>query len=184
MMRGAWCVVALGTGLSCGGKKADQKPAPVPPPAPLPTAGLAGQRVALTPLELVGAEDTLHWDALFADRRATLNKCDSIIATLLGARAPEVSWVGPPRAAAHRATWSRHCGGPRSDGDVLLASRESHRRPGSPSVPAADVAGPGWRALCADPRRTRVPRPAGPPPDQSASRHRGAVHDHGRHASR
>ncbi len=96
LVRGAWCVVALGTGLSCGGKKADQKPAPVPPTAPLPTAGLAGQRVALTPLELVGAEDTLHWDALFADRRATLNKCDSIIATLLGARAPEVSWVGPP----------------------------------------------------------------------------------------
>jgi hypothetical protein len=98
LVRGAWSVVLLGASLSCGSKKADQKPKPeqFPPTAPLPTAGLAGQRVALTPLELLGAEDTLHWDALFADRRATLNKCDSIIATLLGARAPEVTWVGPP----------------------------------------------------------------------------------------
>jgi hypothetical protein len=61
----------------------------------LPTAGLAGQRVALTPLALVAAEDTLHWDALIADRRTTLDKSDSIIAAFLSARAPEVSWVGP-----------------------------------------------------------------------------------------
>jgi len=55
---------------------------------------MAGQRVALTPLALVAAEDTLHWDALIADRRTTLDKCDSIIVTLLAARAPEVTWVG------------------------------------------------------------------------------------------
>jgi hypothetical protein len=66
---------------------------------------LAGQRVALTPLALVAAEDSLHWDALIGDRRATLNKSDSIIVTLLGARAPEVTWVGPAelRHAARRA---------------------------------------------------------------------------------
>jgi hypothetical protein len=91
--------------ISCGPKKKDEKPAPDPATAPLPTAGIAGQRVALTPLELVGAEEGLKWDALIADRRATLNKCDSIIATLLGARAPEVTWVLPPelRRTARRA---------------------------------------------------------------------------------
>jgi hypothetical protein len=91
--RASW-VVALGVALSCGGKKADQAPTPEPT-APLPTAGLAGQRVALTPLELVAAEDTIHLDALVADRRTTLDKCDSIISTFLTARAPEVTWVGP-----------------------------------------------------------------------------------------
>ncbi len=80
--------------LSCGGKKSDQPPTPLPT-APLPTAGLTGQRVALTPLALVAAEESLHWDALIGDRRTTLDKSDSIIATLLGARASEVTWVGP-----------------------------------------------------------------------------------------
>ena len=90
--------------LSCGGKKPDQQPTPAPT-APLPTAGLAGQRVALTPLALVAAEDTLHWDALIGDRRTTLDKSDSVIATLLTARAPEVTWVGPAelRHVARRA---------------------------------------------------------------------------------
>jgi len=90
--------------LACGSKKADQNPTPAPT-APLPTAGLAGQRVALTPLALVAAEDSLHWDTLIADRRATLDKSDSIIGTLLGARAPEVTWVGPEelRRVARRA---------------------------------------------------------------------------------
>jgi len=54
---------------------------------------------------LVAAEDSLHWDTLIADRRATLDKSDSIITTLLSARAPEVTWVGPPelRRIARRA---------------------------------------------------------------------------------
>ncbi|HXO85713.1 MAG TPA: hypothetical protein VN803_09310, partial [Gemmatimonadales bacterium] len=94
--------------LSCGGKKkTDQQPTPeqLPPTAPLPTAGLAGQRVALTPLELVGAEDTLHLDSIVNNRRATLNKTDSIIEALLVARAPEVTWVAPAelRRTARRA---------------------------------------------------------------------------------
>jgi hypothetical protein len=80
--------------LSCGGKKSDQQPKPQPT-APLPTAGLAGQRVALTPITLVAAEEALQWDSLIGDRRATLDKCDSIITTLLTSRAPEVNWVGP-----------------------------------------------------------------------------------------
>jgi hypothetical protein len=97
-------VVLLAT-IACGPKKKDDKPTPDPATAPLPTAGIAGQRVALTPLELVGAEEGLKWDSLIANRRATLNKCDSIIAALLGARAPEVTWVLPPelRHVARRA---------------------------------------------------------------------------------
>ncbi|MGH2670179.1 MAG: hypothetical protein ACRDH5_13875, partial [bacterium] len=99
-----WCV---GAGLliaACGGKKADQPPTPVPT-APLPTAGLAGQKVSVLPLTLAAAEDTLHWEALIADRRATLDKCDSIIGSLLAGRSPEVTWVGPTelRRAARRA---------------------------------------------------------------------------------
>ncbi len=66
---------------------------------------MAGQRVALTPLALVAAEDTLHLDVLIGDRRTTLDKCDSIIATLLTARASEVTWVTPAelRHVARRA---------------------------------------------------------------------------------
>jgi hypothetical protein len=90
--------------IACGGKKTDHPPAPAPT-APLPTAGLAGQKVSILPLTLAAAEDTLHWDALVADRRATLDRSDSIIVTLLAGRAPEVTWVGPAelRRVARRA---------------------------------------------------------------------------------
>ena len=90
--------------VGCGGKKTDHPPAPIPT-APLPTAGIAGQQVPIWPLTLVAAEDTLHWDALVGDRRVTLDKCDSIIATFLTGRAPEVTWVVPAelRRAARRA---------------------------------------------------------------------------------
>ena len=90
--------------VACGGKKSDHPLAPAPT-APLPTAGLAGQKVSVLPLTLAAAEDTLHWEALLADRRATLDRSDSIIATLLAAREPEVTWVGPAelRRVARRA---------------------------------------------------------------------------------
>jgi hypothetical protein len=88
---------------ACGGKKSDHPPVPAPT-APLPTAGLAGQRVSVWPLTLAAAEDTLHWETLIADRRVTLDKCDSIIGTSLAGRAPEVTWVLPAelRRAARR----------------------------------------------------------------------------------
>src|SRR6266566_7359650 len=97
---GVWCLVSV----ACGGKKNSHNPTPVPT-APLPTASLAGQRVALMPLALVAAEEALQWDTLIGDRRTTLDKCDSIIATLLAARASEVSWVTPAelRHVARRA---------------------------------------------------------------------------------
>jgi hypothetical protein len=103
LVRGAQCAVVLAL-LACGSKKADQTPTPAPT-APLPTAGLAGQKVALTPLALLAAEDSLHWDALVSDRRNSLDKADSIISTFLTARSPEVTWVPPAelRRVARRA---------------------------------------------------------------------------------
>lgn len=103
LVRGARCA-AVALLLACGSRNPDQAPTPTPT-APLPTAGLAGQKVGVTPLTLVAAEDSLHWDALIADRRETLDKSDSIIATLLDARAPEVTWAAPAemRRAARRA---------------------------------------------------------------------------------
>jgi len=99
-----WGVVGVVLLAGCGGKKTDHPPVPVPT-APLPTAGLAGQKVSVMPLTLAAAEDTLHWEALIADRRTTLDKSDSIIGSLLTNRSPEVTWVGPAelRRAARRA---------------------------------------------------------------------------------
>ena len=89
---------------ACGAQDPDQPPTPKPT-APLPTAGLAGQRVSLMPLTLIAAEDTLHWDMLVGDRRASLDKADSVLAVHLAARAPEVTWVEPAelRRTARRA---------------------------------------------------------------------------------
>jgi hypothetical protein len=87
-------VVASGSLLSCGGKHHVQQPTPT---APLPTAGLAGQPVSLLPLTLIAAEDSLHWEQVLGDRRASLTRADSILDALLQARAPEVSWILPDR---------------------------------------------------------------------------------------
>ena len=86
----------------CGGRQHAETPAPT---QPLPTAGLAAQQVSVLPLTLLAAEDSLNWQAQFADRRAALARADSVIGTLLTARAPEVSWVLPDalRRAARRA---------------------------------------------------------------------------------
>ncbi len=102
LVRGAWGVVALL--VACGGKPASENPVPAPT-LPLPTAGIAGQPVSLLPLTLIVAEDSLHWTSQLGERRAALTKSDSILGTLLKARAPEVSWVLPEdvRRAAHRA---------------------------------------------------------------------------------
>ncbi len=59
----------------------------------------------MLPLTLVAADDSLHWEALLAERRVALAKADSVLVTLLQARAPEVVWVLPDelRRAARRA---------------------------------------------------------------------------------
>src|SRR5216117_2040739 len=102
LVRGARCVVACAAVAGCGGRRHVGPPEPT---APLPTAGLAAQQVSVLPLTLLAAEDSLHWQAKFADRRAALAQADSVIGTLLTARAPEVTWVLPEalRKAARRA---------------------------------------------------------------------------------
>ncbi len=95
-------LVAVALLAGCGGRKHAETPAPT---QPLPTAGLAAQQVSVLPLTLLAAEDSLNWQAQFADRRAALARADSVIGTLITARAPEVSWVLPDalRRAARRA---------------------------------------------------------------------------------
>jgi len=105
LVRSAWCVTALLTS-GCGAARSveDQGPKPVPT-LPLPTAGLAGQRVGLFPLTLIAAEDSLRWDALIRDRRPNLARADSVIGELIVGRAPEVNWIPPHelRSTARRA---------------------------------------------------------------------------------
>ncbi len=76
-----------------------------PDTAPLPTAGIAGQEVCVYPLTLVVSEESLNWAELLQPRREALDRADSLIATFLTERAPEVAWVLPPdlRRAAGRA---------------------------------------------------------------------------------
>jgi len=102
LVRAAWCVVASAVAAACG--HTSQTPTPEPT-APLPTAGVAAQQVGITPLTLIVAEDSLHWQALLGERRAALARGDSVIGTLLKTRAPEVTWLLPDelRRAARRA---------------------------------------------------------------------------------
>ena len=102
LVRGAWCVVASAALAACPHKSETLTPEPT---APLPTAGIAAQRVGVLPLTLVAAEDSLHWEAVLGERRTALAQSDSIIGTLLKARAPEVTWVLPDelRRVARRA---------------------------------------------------------------------------------
>lgn len=88
--------------VGCGGKS--QTPTPEPT-APLPTAGIAAQQVAVLPLTLIAADDSLRWGGLLGERRAALTKADSVLGSLLQARAPEVTWILPDavRRAARRA---------------------------------------------------------------------------------
>lgn len=90
-------VTALaGAAASCGGSHA-QESAPAPQPtAPLPTAGLAGQKVVVYPLTLVVADQRLGWDSALTPRRGALDHADSLLAETLSGRAPEVTWVLPP----------------------------------------------------------------------------------------
>jgi len=99
---GVRCAVVAATLAGCGGKQHVEEPTPT---APLPTAGIAAQQVGITPLTLIVAEDSLHWQALLGERRAALAKSDSVIGTLLTTRAPEVTWLLPDelRRAARRA---------------------------------------------------------------------------------
>jgi hypothetical protein len=93
LIHGAWAVAAAVLLAGCGAKAAPpQAPAQVPT-APLPTAGLASNRVPILPFTLVVAEDSLEWEHVLVDRKAVLAAADSVLGALLTVRAPEVTWV-------------------------------------------------------------------------------------------
>lgn len=98
LKRGIWGV-GMWAVLACGHPPAaKQTPAPT---APLPTTGISGQQVGILPVTIIAAEDSLHWDTVIAERQ----KADSVLTTLLKARAPEVGWVSSDelRRSARRA---------------------------------------------------------------------------------
>jgi hypothetical protein len=103
LVRLMWIAACIATG--CGHKPASKASPATQPTTPLPTTGLSGQQVILLPLTLVAAEDSLHWETVLGNRRATLARADSVVGALLEARAPEVTWVLPSevRRAARRA---------------------------------------------------------------------------------
>ena len=80
LVRGVRCAVVAATVAGCGGKQHVEEPAPT---APLPTAGIAAQQVAITPLSLVVAEDSHRWLVLVGERRTALARADSVIGSLL-----------------------------------------------------------------------------------------------------
>ncbi|MDH4044306.1 MAG: hypothetical protein OEY20_08210 [Gemmatimonadota bacterium] len=103
----AWVVVVAALVLGCGGKSSgadDQAPEPEPT-LELPTAGIAGEPVAVYPVTLVTAAEELDWQPYLAIRREALDRADSIIGALLTERSPEVTWILPAdlRRAAARA---------------------------------------------------------------------------------
>lgn len=118
----------LGAGAGCGRPRARDGEAPAPA-APLPTAGLAGQRVVIYPLTLLAADEALAWEPSLTPRRRALDRADSVLGEALVARAPEVSWVlaGTLRLAARRS------GGVAADPDqlatALLRNRNLERLP-------------------------------------------------------
>jgi len=98
--------VAAALLMACGGKRTSgDGTEPERPTLPLPTAGIAGQRVAVYPLTLITAAEDLGWQSYLASRREALDRADSIIGAMLTERSPEVTWVLPPdlRRAAARA---------------------------------------------------------------------------------
>lgn len=95
-------VAAVGVA-GCGGARSTETG--LGPIAPLPTAGLAGQRVAVFPVTLLVSADSLPWTDAVGPRRAALDRADSMLVESLQERAPEVTWVPPEqlRQAARRA---------------------------------------------------------------------------------
>ncbi len=112
-------LLVLGNG--CGGKKTTE---PTPETtSPLPVVGIAGRDVSVYPMTLIASEESLGWEQQFKPRREALNRVDSLIASFLTERAPEVTWILP--AALRRAARKAPGMLPNPDqmGTALLRSR-------------------------------------------------------------
>ena len=107
MVRRCAAALAVLVAAACGGHQAEPEHVTPEPPqaAPLPTAGISGQDVAVYPLTMVIAAENLHWDTLLGTRKAQIEKADSLLGALLQERSPEVNWALPPklRRAAEQA---------------------------------------------------------------------------------
>lgn len=107
-----WLPLLALAALACGGHGSAPAPAPArgtapprEPIKPLVTTAVAGEQIAVIPLTLAIATDTLTRLAPLGDRVATLTWADSTIGEALLGRSPEVKWVLPAdlRKIARRA---------------------------------------------------------------------------------
>jgi hypothetical protein len=92
-------VLTLALAFTLGCAAAGQSAPPKPPKA-LNALALSGEAIAVLPLTLTVSDPVLARDSALAglrDRRAVLRWADSVIGEGLQARAPEVSWVLPPK---------------------------------------------------------------------------------------
>jgi len=95
-----WPLLFALAAIACGGGSAPPASGPTPLPArepvkPLATTLFAGQQVAVTPITLVIADQSLSLLAPLSDRVASLRWADSLVGEALLARGPEVKWVLP-----------------------------------------------------------------------------------------
>ncbi len=99
----AGTLAGLTTVLGCGGGQVEEAEPAIS--APLPTAGIAGSQVSVYPLTLLATDESLDWSEYAVSRREGLDRADSLIASFLIERAPEVTWTLPDelRVAARRA---------------------------------------------------------------------------------
>ncbi len=100
MSRVAVTALALAV-LGCGGAQPEEPVEPVS--LPLPTAVVAGRKIALYPVTLVATESSLGWNDLVGSRVEARQRADSVIEAYLLERVPEAEWVLPDalrRAAA------------------------------------------------------------------------------------
>jgi hypothetical protein len=93
---------------ACAGAQHSGEIKPLPRVPVLAVQALAGKKVGVLPITLVAADPAIEADTGYApyrDRRAALQRTDSLISEALLGRGPEVAWVLPPelRKMARRA---------------------------------------------------------------------------------
>jgi hypothetical protein len=93
---------------ACAGAQHNGEIKPLPRVPVLAVQALAGKKVGVLPITLVAADPAIEADTGYApyrDRRAALQRTDSLISEALLGRGPEVAWVLPPelRKMARRA---------------------------------------------------------------------------------
>jgi hypothetical protein len=119
--------------MSCAAPIQAQREEPqLPPVSPLATAALAGQIIAVLPLTLVVADPPLDSDSVYAgykDRRAAVQRADSLVGEGLQTRGPEVNWQLPPQLRKIARRSAGVVDDPDQMGQAIL------RSPGLKSVP-------------------------------------------------